>query len=200
MVIYLYSSCYYYITPSEFFPPAKADGLLASLLKSRGLLSVFWPILTMLSSRWSLFVFRIPALPASFYIIIIILLIWEFFPPALSDGFPLESEWQLVSSNLRVFSQYYIWSLEKKKLCKISIYCFEKIMEAALQKGAAVWPLTSHLKNHTSMTKNTCWTLLRSKNEHISDFLSSILKQGRNYRGDQLGLTYSSSVWTLDAV
>ena len=40
--------------------------------------------------------------PWDFYYIIIISsssikLIWEFFPPALADGFPLESEWQQVS-------------------------------------------------------------------------------------------------------
>ena len=34
-------------------------------------------------------------------IIIIILLISEFFTPALADGFPLESEWQQVSSSLQ---------------------------------------------------------------------------------------------------
>ena len=27
-----------------------------------------------------------------------ILLIWEFFTPAVADGFPLESEWQQISS------------------------------------------------------------------------------------------------------
>ena len=31
----------------------------------------------------------------------IILLIWEFFTPALTDGFSLEAEWQQVSSNLQ---------------------------------------------------------------------------------------------------
>ena len=34
-------------------------------------------------------------------IIIIILLIWEFFTPALADGFPLESERQQVTSSLQ---------------------------------------------------------------------------------------------------
>ena len=32
---------------------------------------------------------------------IIILLIWEFFIPALADGYLLESEWQQVSSSLQ---------------------------------------------------------------------------------------------------
>ena len=33
-------------------------------------------------------------------IIIIILLIWEFFKALIADGFPLESDWQQVTSNL----------------------------------------------------------------------------------------------------
>ena len=33
--------------------------------------------------------------------LIIILPIWEFFTPVLADGFPLESEWQQVSSSLQ---------------------------------------------------------------------------------------------------
>ena len=37
---------------------------------------------------------------------IIILLFWEFFPPALADGFPLESKWQQFSSSLGDDSQY----------------------------------------------------------------------------------------------
>ena len=37
-------------------------------------------------------------------VIIIILLIWVLFTTALADGFPLESEWQQVSSNLQVSS------------------------------------------------------------------------------------------------
>ena len=42
-----------------------------------------------------------------FYIIIIIIIIilhiWEFFTPAFADGFPLEFQWQQVSSSLLVF-------------------------------------------------------------------------------------------------
>ena len=38
--------------------------------------------------------------------IIIIILIWEFFTSAFADDFPLESEWQQVSSSLQDFSQY----------------------------------------------------------------------------------------------
>ena len=39
-------------------------------------------------------------------IIIIILLFWGFFQPALADGFSLEAEWQQVSSSLQDSSQY----------------------------------------------------------------------------------------------
>ena len=39
-------------------------------------------------------------------IIIIIVISCEFFTPALADGFPLDSEWQQVSSSLQNFSQY----------------------------------------------------------------------------------------------
>ena len=38
--------------------------------------------------------------------LIIILLIREFFTLGLVDGFPLESEWQQVSSGFHEFSQY----------------------------------------------------------------------------------------------
>ena len=34
----------------------------------------------------------------------IILLFWEFFQPALADGFSLESEWQQVSSTLSILT------------------------------------------------------------------------------------------------
>ena len=37
----------------------------------------------------------------SFSLIIIILLLFEFFPPAFADGFSIESEWQQVSSSLQ---------------------------------------------------------------------------------------------------
>ena len=40
-------------------------------------------------------------------IIIIITIIWEFFTPALFYGFPLESEWQQVSSSLQDSSLYF---------------------------------------------------------------------------------------------
>ena len=39
-------------------------------------------------------------------ITIIILLILEFFTPTFAASFPLESEWQQVSSSLQDFSQY----------------------------------------------------------------------------------------------
>ena len=38
---------------------------------------------------------------------IIILFIREFFTLALTDGFPLESEWQQVSSDIQDYSQYF---------------------------------------------------------------------------------------------
>ena len=43
-------------------------------------------------------------LPTS--IIIIIIIFWEFFTPALADGFSLDFEWQQVSSSLQDPSQY----------------------------------------------------------------------------------------------
>ena len=38
--------------------------------------------------------------------IIIIIIPWELFKPALADGLSLESEWQQVSSGLQDFSPY----------------------------------------------------------------------------------------------
>ena len=40
-------------------------------------------------------------------IIIIILLLWEFFTLTFADGFPLEFEWQQVFSSLQDSSQYH---------------------------------------------------------------------------------------------
>ena len=40
-------------------------------------------------------------------IIIMILLLWEIFTPALADGLPLDFEWQEVSFSLQHSSQYY---------------------------------------------------------------------------------------------
>ena len=37
------------------------------------------------------------------------------------------------------------WELHKNAMC-----CFQQIFEPKLHKRAAVWPLTSHLKNHPS--------------------------------------------------
>ena len=42
--------------------------------------------------------------------IFIILVIREFFTPALADGFSLESDWQQVSLNFKDTSQFYGWS------------------------------------------------------------------------------------------
>ena len=41
--------------------------------------------------------------------IIIIIIVCEFFIPALADGLSLESEWQQVTSSLRDSSQYSSW-------------------------------------------------------------------------------------------
>ena len=40
----------------------------------------------------------------------IIFLLWDFFPPALADGFSLESVGQYVSSSVKDSSQYFGWS------------------------------------------------------------------------------------------
>ena len=63
----------------------------ASLLKSLGFFSVFWPI--------SVIIIII-------IIIIIILIIWEIFTSALADSFSQESGWQQVSSSLWDSSQF----------------------------------------------------------------------------------------------
>ena len=38
--------------------------------------------------------------------VFIILLIWEFLTPFIADGFPLECDWQQVSSSVQVPSHY----------------------------------------------------------------------------------------------
>ena len=48
--------------------------------------------------------------------IIIILLIWEFFTPKLADDFPLETEWEQVSSSFQISSQYSVQSQQCYRL------------------------------------------------------------------------------------
>ena len=57
------------------------------------------------------------------------------------------------------------WELHKDAAC-----CFEQLLEAAPHITAAVWPLTSHLTNHSRHARydGYCW---RSKDELISDIL-----------------------------
>ena len=46
------------------------------------------------------------------------------------------------------------------ELLKNATSYFEQILEAASLETTAVWPLTSHLKNHLSKLNKTCGTLL----------------------------------------
>ena len=58
-----------------------------------------------------------------------------------------------------------MWELHKN-----ATWYFEQILEATVQKTAAVWSLTSHLKNHLSKNRKTCQTLLE-KQELINAIL-----------------------------
>ena len=53
----------------------------------------------------------------------------------------------------------------KWELHKDAAFCFDQILEAALDKAPAVWPLTSHPQNHLNKISKTCW---RSKHKWLS--------------------------------
>ena len=97
LCIYHYNNYYYSL---RCFPTSVSWRSLTevwvttSLLKSPGLFSVFWAILTMLSVRWSSV--RPPISNTS-----IIIHSLELFTSAITDGFSLKSEWQQVSSRLQ---------------------------------------------------------------------------------------------------
>ena len=54
---------------------------------------------------------------------------------------------------------------------------------STLRKTPAVRPLTSHLTNHPSKINKTCWSLLRSKNELISNVLQWTFTNGHCSNG-----------------
>ena len=56
--------------------------------------------------------------------IIIIFLFWEFFTPALGDGFSLEFEWQQVSSSVQDSSQYPGWSQQCYSFQQVLFFCW----------------------------------------------------------------------------
>ena len=63
----------------------------------------------------------------------IILLIWEFFIPALVNGFPLESEWQQVSSSLQDSSQYSSWSQQCWSLDGLHSFFYFQVLQSLYQ-------------------------------------------------------------------
>ena len=73
------------------------------------------------------------------------------------------------------------WELHKNDMG-----CFEQILEAALRKIAAVWPLTSYLTNHPRWTRHTrhCW---RSKDKLISNVFLWTPTHGMPVLADQQG-------------
>ena len=71
----------------------------ASLRKSPGIFSVFWPFSIMLSFRWSPLGRQLPSPLVPFSS-------WKFFSPVVTGSFSLKSEWQQVSSCLQGTSKY----------------------------------------------------------------------------------------------
>ena len=63
------------------------------------------------------------------------------------------------------------WEKAKWELHKNAICYFERILEAAPHKTAAVQPLTSCLANHSSKTKKHAGSCWRSKDKYISNIL-----------------------------
>ena len=51
----------------------------------------------------------------------------------------------------------------RQELNKDATCCIQQILKAAPYKTKAVWPLISHLPNHTSKASKTCWALLKKQ-------------------------------------
>ena len=66
-------------------------------------------------------------------IIIILLFLWVFFTPALADCFPLEFEWQQVSSNLQDFSSYTVWSQQCCSLDSLNSSSYLQVLQSLYQ-------------------------------------------------------------------
>ena len=60
-------------------------------------------------------------------------LIWEFFTPALADSFPLESEWQQVSSNFQDSSLYSGRSQQCYSLCGLHSSSYFQVFPSLYQ-------------------------------------------------------------------
>ena len=58
---------------------------------------------------------------------------WEFFPPALADGFPQEFNWQQVSSNLQEYSQYSGRSQQCCSLDSLHPSCYFQVLQSLYQ-------------------------------------------------------------------
>ena len=60
----------------------------------------------------------------------------------------------------KVFGKKARWKLHKDAMCY-----FEQILKKAPHKIAVIWPLVSHLINHSSKISKTCWALLEKKGQ-----------------------------------
>ena len=140
-----------------FFTSVLSDGLSlefwvkASLLKSPGLFSVFWPFSTMLLFGWSPYVLQLPSsffllitirsglldeIRWSVFIIIIIIIIWEFFTTVLVDD--LEFEWQQVSLSLQDSSEYSGWSYQFCNLDDLHSSSYFQVLQSLFQSLVSV--------------------------------------------------------------
>ena len=62
------------------------------------------------------------------------------------------TEWLHYLKSNEMYREKARWELHKN-----AMYCLEQILEATLNKTAAVWPLTSHFTKHSSkMNKTPC--------------------------------------------
>ena len=68
-----------------------------------------------------------------FWFIILILLTWVFFTPALADGFHQGSEWQQVSSSLQVSSQYSGRSQQCQSLDGLHLSSYFQVLQSLYQ-------------------------------------------------------------------
>ena len=82
------------------------------------------------------------------YVIIIILLIWEFFKPASANGFPQESKWQQISLSFQDSSQYSVWSQQCCSLDGVHSSSNFQVLQPLYQSYGDYTKFTSYNSDH----------------------------------------------------
>ena len=98
-------------------------------------------------------------------IIIIIIHLFEFFSSALADGFPLEFEWQQISSSLQDSSQYSGRSQQCCSFDSLHQSCYFQILQSLFQAFV-----------DCTKSTNYCWN---NRHFHVLQFFFNFLTRSR---------------------